>query len=286
MSRSECFIFSSDPRNGAVNRSADGSRFTIQFNDPFWISANAVGATLSVIRASIWNNSPNVSAVIGNNTFQITDVNGTHTVTVSDGLYDVDTLVQELAYQFDNLLVNRPYFPFSSYFRFSANESTNKVIITFLNEGQTGAPEIKWANTALRTVLGFESTSPGKPTIPYSADHEHSIESPDTPKFNTYNSFVIHSDIVDTGIRINGQNYQNIIGVVPISSSVGELTSYVASDPVPFALCNNLIGPSAAKWSISVWLTSEFNQPLDTRGEYYEVIVLIKWTETEQEQNN
>ena len=283
---SECFIFSSDPRNGASNRSVDGSRFTIQFNDPFWLPANARGATLSVIRGSIWNNSPNISSAFGNNTFQIVDVNGTHTATVSDGLYDVDTLVQELAYQFDNLLVNRPFFPFNSYFRFTANESTNKVLITFLNDGKTGAPEIKWANSSLRTVLGFDATSPGKPINPYSADHEISIESPETPKFNTYNSFVIHSDIVDTGIRINGQNYQNIIGVIPISSAVGELTSYVASNPVPFALCNNLIGASSAKWSIDVWLTSEYNVPLDTRGEYYEVIVLIKWEEAPEDQNN
>lgn len=277
---SECFIFSSDSKNGAFNKSVDGSRFSIQMNEPFFLPPNAYNARLSVIQASIWNNSPNISSALNNNKFVLYDSNGTHTVYVQDGLYDIDSLYSQLAFQFDNLQFNRPFFPFREYFSFSGNESTNRLYITYLNSGQTGAPEIKWADSTITATLGFLPSSPTKPSNPYTPSHEFSLESPNTPRFNAYNSFVLHSDLVNAGIRIN-DSFDQIIAQIPITSNVGELTMFKATAPQVACLCNNLIGPQSARWNFEFWLTSETGVPLDTRGENYDFIVEIDWLESD-----
>ena len=53
-------IVSSDPNNGAVNRSADGSYFEIQLQDGLALDASALNATLTVEEASIWWTVPNI----------------------------------------------------------------------------------------------------------------------------------------------------------------------------------------------------------------------------------
>ena len=53
-------IVSSDPNNGAVNRSADGSYFEIQLQDGLNLPAEALSATLSVEEATVWWTIPNI----------------------------------------------------------------------------------------------------------------------------------------------------------------------------------------------------------------------------------
>lgn len=132
---SEAFIFSSNPANGATDVSIDGSKFSVQFVNPFFLPANAYNAKLEVIQANIWNMSPNVSAALGNNIFSFSDKDGAttviHTVTLPDGLYDIDGLFDGLAREFDNLQVKRPNYPFKDYFIIDGNQSINRLLITF-----------------------------------------------------------------------------------------------------------------------------------------------------------
>lgn len=53
-------IVSSDPSNGAVNRSADGSYFEIQLQDGLSLPAEALNPTLSVEEATVWWTVPNI----------------------------------------------------------------------------------------------------------------------------------------------------------------------------------------------------------------------------------
>jgi hypothetical protein len=53
-------IVSSDPNNGAGNRSADGSYFEIQLQDGLSLPAEALSATLSVEEATVWWTVPNI----------------------------------------------------------------------------------------------------------------------------------------------------------------------------------------------------------------------------------
>ena len=200
---SEVYIFSSDERNGATNISPDGSQFSIQFTNPLFLPSNAYNAKLEVIQADIWNVSPNVSEALNNNTFTIRDDNGIHTVALDDGLYDVDTVFNSLVLKFDNLLTNRPLFPFKGYFSFEGNEATNRMKIVYKAiSGSHMDVEILWEQSTLRILLGYDEDSPTKP-FTTSDSHDHSLVAPNAARFNAYNSFVIHSDIVNTGIQLN-----------------------------------------------------------------------------------
>jgi hypothetical protein len=53
-------IVSSDPNNGAVNSSSDGSYFEIQLQDGLALPAEALNATLSVEEATVWWTVPNI----------------------------------------------------------------------------------------------------------------------------------------------------------------------------------------------------------------------------------
>ena len=130
---SECLIISSNPANGAINRSADGSKFSVQLTNPLYLPENAYNAKLQIVQASIWNNSPNISQSFNNNVMTIQDDDGTYSVTIPDGLYDIDILYDTLALLFDNLEVSRPTFPFKDMFDIEGNEATNRIYITFKN---------------------------------------------------------------------------------------------------------------------------------------------------------
>ena len=277
---SETFIFSSNPDNGAVNRSEDGSQFSVQFVNPLYLPSNARNAKIEIIQANIWNVSPNISEALGNNMMTIQDDSGKHTVYLADGLYDIDTVYDGLALMFDNIPDHRPLFPFKDYFLFGGQDSTNRMYIQFKSSGAEGNAEILWNESSITEMLGFLPTSPTKPSTESKTDHEHSIFSPHAPKFNAYNSFVIHSDLVSEGIQLNN-SFDNIIGQIQITTDTGTIETFRAIAPNPFALCNNLIGTQNARYRATFRLTSETGQPLDTMGEYWDITLLISWLEQE-----
>lgn len=277
---SECFIFSSNPENGAINRSADGSKFSVQLTNPLYLPENAYNAKLEVIQASIWNNSPNISQAFNNNVMTIQDDDGTYSVIIPDGLYDIDILYDTLALLFDNLEVSRPTFPFKDMFDIEGNEATNRIYITFKNMASGVNPEILWASSTIDDFLGFSDTSPTKPVNPSSPSHDYSITAENPARFNAYNSFVIKSDIVNTGIQIN-DSFNGTIAQIQITSNPGEIQNFRATEPNIFSLCNNLIGMNSAKFTLTFELVSETGLSLDTRGEYYDFVIMLSWLEAE-----
>ena len=53
-------IISSDPKNGAVNRSSDGSYFEINLEDGLHVPKEALNVNLEVPDSVIWNVVPNI----------------------------------------------------------------------------------------------------------------------------------------------------------------------------------------------------------------------------------
>ena len=103
-----------------MNRSADGSSFEIQFIRPLFLPPNAYNSKLEVIQANIWNKSPNISETLGNNTFTLKNDGGTFSIILDDGLYDLESLYDNIALKLDNHPPpNRPKHPVSDYFTFS-----------------------------------------------------------------------------------------------------------------------------------------------------------------------
>ena len=163
-------------------------------------------------------------------------------------------------------------------FDIEGNEATNRVYIVFKNQGSDSNPEILWAQSLIDDFLGFDATSPTKPLNPSSPSHEYSLIAENPAKFNAYNSFVIKSDLVNTGIQTNN-DFNNTIAQIQISSNPGEIQNFRATEPNIFSLCNNLIGANNARFSINFSLTSETGVPLDTRGEYYDFVIQLSWLE-------
>ena len=274
---SQVFMFSSATENGAINKSSDGSYFSIQFTNPLFLPEDAINPQIAVIAANIWNNSPNISKALNNNTFTIQDVNGVHTVTVPDGNYDVESLDQTLEILFSsqaNAGGNRTFFPYNQYFRILGNNATQKINIeVFYAEGAN--QQILWDQSTIRNILGFEEKSPTTPQIQPQAGNPSWMIAPNIAKFNAYNSYVIHSDLVLTGIQLNN-NFYNIISIIPITATTGTLNIFEAHDPYPFSVINNLVGINNARYSAAFWITDEKNKAL-YQSENWDIVVLMTY---------
>ena len=86
MQRQFDFLVSSNPELGAINKSADGSRFSIQLEDSgFGIPANAQNVTVSVMGGELWYNTRNIDST--NNAFSFTIGSTTYVVNITPGLY-------------------------------------------------------------------------------------------------------------------------------------------------------------------------------------------------------
>ena len=281
MLKSECFIFSSSIENGALNKSNNNDEFSVQFTSPIFLPQNASNARLEVIAAQIWNNSPNITST--NNKIVIRDPNGDHEIYVEIGLYDFTSLFQQIALQYDNKNINpAPYWKFEDVFRWDGNYSTQKLSITYLytSDAKINQLQIIWNQSTITSLLGFTNASLTRPSKVSTASVNYAITSDVYAKFNTYNSFLIQTDLVSAGIAINN-NFNNIIGQVPIPpDSVGTLINYQASTPNMFAMCNNLIGMNNAKYQARFKITDE-NTGLLIFPDDYTFTIMISWFESE-----
>jgi hypothetical protein len=153
------------------------------------------------------------------------------------------------------------YWRFEDMFSFSGNYSTQKLSITYLylNNAGLNQVEIVWNESTITSLLGFTSSSPTRPATLSTPSVNYSITSDTYAKFNTYNSYLIKSDLVSQGISVNN-NYANIIGIVPIEAdSIGTLMNYKPTNPNIFATCSNLVGIQHARYSARFTISNENN---------------------------
>ena len=117
------YIFSSDDSTNPVNKSADGSIFSVQLDDAIALPRGAFDCTLEVVSMRAWNTVPNVSAELGNNKFSLT-VSGTpFDFTITDGLYSVSSLSDFIQNELVNAGLDRETITLSG------NFATEQVII-------------------------------------------------------------------------------------------------------------------------------------------------------------
>ena len=279
MLKSEVFIFSSSLENGALNKSTNNDEFSVQLTSPIFLPEFAQNARLEIVTANIWNNSPNITSL--NNKFVIKDPNGIHTIYIESGLYDYESLFSQMALQFNNKDTEpNLYWRFEDMFKFVGNYSTQKLSIEFLYLTNAGLNtiEIIWNQSTITSLLGFTNSSLTRPVKLSTPSVNYSITSDTYAKFNTYNSFLIQSDIVSAGIAINN-NYNNIIGQVPIPpDSLGTLINFEAGPKNIFAMCSNLVGIQNAKYQIRFKVTDENNGNLIFPDDFT-FCVMISWYE-------
>lgn len=260
-------LFSSDPSLGAINRSSDGSSFEVQFGEPLSIPKNAVNCSVSVFESTIWYTVPNLT--VSNNRLYIYGDSNTlpsvptlYSVIIPKGLYDLGALSSAVLSQLSDLGARISPLPLISFY---ADSNTQKVVIKF-NYSNVYI-DFTQTNT-FREIIGFLPLIYG----PYT-NSPLSIIASNVASFNQINYFLISSNIVSQGIRINNK-FNNILSQVLITVSPGSQQVSAPFNPAKIQ-CNELVGSSRTNLKFS--LTDDKLRAVDTNGEYFTLRLVIKY---------
>lgn len=267
-------LVTSDPKQGAQNVTPYGSRFKIKLEQPIEIPKTALNVTLSVEESTIWWTVPNILTGLNDKLYVTgpTQANPaiiqTEVLTIPLGLYDASGLNETV----QNLLTNAGFqitdgVPAVSkpIFTITTDEATSRILIRF--EYSTVRLDFT-PNDTPRDILGLNAEAYGPYVLtPYN------LPAPNVAQFNTVNYFLIHSDLVQDGLRINN-SYNQTIAQVLIDVAPG---SQIVSKPFNPARisCDRLAGSSID--SFNVWLTDDAQREVNTNGEYYTARIRIAY---------
>ena len=261
------FLASSDPANGASNISTDGSQFTAQLQDGIKVPRDAHNVQVSLQESTVWWTIPNILTGV-NDKMYITAPRASdsaltaYTVTIPQGLYDLtalsDAILRDLSNQGATISP-------SPVINLLPDDATSKVEIIFNYD----SIEIDFTQSDTpRLILGFDSQVLG-PTA--SSPIINLAEN--TAAFNTINSFLIHSDLVSRGIRVNN-SYNQTLGQVLIDVKPGSQITSAPRNP-PKVSANELSG--SIKSTIRFWITDQANNTIDMNDEYWTARLTISY---------
>ena len=249
-------ILNSSVESGARNKASNGSSFQVSLDKGLIIPKEAKYCWLVCQSAEIWNTSPNVITGV-NDTLDITDGMGALTITIPQGLYDIPLLNAEIDRQ---MVANGRV---SNNFIITGNNATQKTFISVATIGTT----INFTTaTSIRELLGFQSLLLG-PTV----GANQIFDSNDVATFNNIDYFILHTDLVSHGLRINNRYTQGVAQVL-IEAPTGSQIIHQPQNP-PEIACPNLIGDK--KNLINVWLTDQDNNRVSTAGENFSMRLVI-----------
>ena len=260
-------LISSDPTNGAKNITSDGSSFSINLEDGLKIPADAKNVTIEVQESTIWWTSPNIFTGINDKLYitaprELDDVLTVYVITIPQGLYNLTALNESVLRELENAGAKITPDPVINLL---ADEATSKVEVRYNYVGI----EIDFTQVdTFRDILGYNSQILGpNVTAPliYLADNNAA--------FNTINSFLIHSDLVTQGLRINN-NFNQALAQVQIDVRPG---SQIVSKPFNPAKINAKHLAGATRTTMRFWLTDETNNLVNTNSEYWTARIVIKY---------
>lgn len=254
-------VASNDTANG-VTTNTDGNYVRVITNDAIKIPLNALYCYMTVPEVTLWYNTPNISAALGNNKIYYSYLAGSYTMTLTDGLYDLDLLNQEIATD----LTNEAGIP-SDLFELVANSATQKCSIHF-NYADTQI-DFTQADTC-REILGFDSVSVPSGTT---TTGESYYEATNIAAFNSINYFLIKSDIISQGLRVNTFR-GNIIDRVMINVSPGSQIVQRKENPERIE-CSDLIGTSIRDFYVKV--LDQNGDDVTLLGEDFSVLLVFHY---------
>lgn len=249
-------VLSSSVNNGATEKSEDGSTFTINLERPIIIPKEAKNCWIEIQSALVWNSVPNILTGV-NDKFYFTYNLTPYILTLEKGQYDLEYLNIEINRQITSLGLP------NNLILFRGDSATSKVVIEYLDANIT----IDFTQTdTFRELLGFNSQILSSAIINFQKGDT-------TARFNTINYFLIHSDLVNLGLRYNTQ-YRQIVSEVLIDVPAG---SQIISRPynIPKIPAPELIGTKRRR--INVWITDDLNNRVDTNGEDYSFRMTINY---------
>ncbi len=266
-------LLDSSTNNGATNKSADGSRFQVNLDDPIMIPSDTKSCYISVQEATIWNTVPNVLTGVNDKFYIITPDNvATQTVTIPQGLYGLSDLEEACKREYLSQVVGATD---TVWFNFIEDNSTQKVIINLPVAGVQiffDEENLVFCVNTFRDLLGIGPFT-NVPGGGVSTGDYYQVGA-NVAAFNILEYFLIHCDLVTQGLRFNNA-YSQIISKVSITKGPGEQIVYEPRNP-PRSPSTHLIGSS--KNVIRLWLTDQFNNPVNTSGEDWSCRLLIEYT--------
>jgi len=260
-------LVSSSPDQGALNLSEDGSSFEVKLQDPITIPDKARNIKLEVQKMLLWNNMPNIYTGVNDKIYingpNTEDVQTSFVVTIAQGSYDLQTLTNDIL---TDLEVQGAKTEPLSLISLDADVATGKVEIS-LNYPTVQIEMRSW-NT-FHKILGLNEqlyTVPaGKTTHTFLADN--------VANFSSVEYILVHTDITDKGLSINGQYTQTVAQILPDVRS-GSLIVFQPLSPLRID-CDNLKGTNLE--SFRVWITNEKNEAISTNGEFYSMLLKLSF---------
>ena len=269
------FQISSDPALGALSKSVDGSSFSINLNENgLGIPRRAQSVTLEVLGAEMWYNTSNITT--RNNQIGITSGGITRNVSIEPGLYSIDTLQggfeRAIKATLDTVLINSLFYLVNNvstcYITFVGNQALNKVEINITTTVSNTINLDFTINNSMAGLLGFDNTF-----YQITPNTTITLIGLNTPVFNSFNYYLIQSNMVSNGIRINA-TYQNIIAKIKVTCSPNQQNIYDPVNPV-VNLTPELAGDVRKQFRFTL-LDSNLNF-VDTKGELWSATLRLTY---------
>lgn len=252
-----------------VRVSENGSRFSFSLAPALTLPLDAKDVSLSAVSATIWWTVPNFVTGV-NDSFHLTgpdtlDVLTNYVILIPQGLYSLAQLEEALLIGLAAAGAKINPLPLVNLI---ADNSTGRIVVklNYTTASLTFPPLSAYQRLGFNlndTLLGT--------TIANGLPEGYNL-AVRTADFNPVDSFLIHSSLVDTGVRVNNA-FSNVIAQVLINSSPGSQILYEPRVPsmVPATILRGNTGFA------TMWLTNSLNAPIDTNGESWSVRVVITY---------
>lgn len=262
-------LLSSSESNGAVNKTADGSEFTVNLDDEnIVIPEDALDCNIWVQDAEYFFTFPNILTGV-NDLITITYLNApnpilTYNLVIPQGLYSINDLDEAIQV----LLLNQVGYPEATpLIELLGQDATQKVLIKYNYDGVR--VNLNGAQT-FRDIIGFEAGL-------YPAAGVSTANTYDTAQnvaaFNTLKYVLFSCDLCDNGFA-NNTKYDFYVARSLIDKDVGQQITY--TPPLKQKLSAvNLIGKKLSRTRIK--LLDDLGNDVNTNNETYSIHVIIEY---------
>ena len=275
-------LVSSNPVLGANNVRNNGGTFTVNFEDNgLDIPSNAENVSLQVINSELWYNEPNVITGVNDQLdFGYQDTGGVlieSTITFDEGLYLVDDIQLALERGVSDLvaagtLTDTIFKDGKLRIQFGADNPRSRVSLDFTIDGSnTYGMSCDFSSArSIGKLLGF--TNPPLQPITPSATETHFIGD-QNPQFNTFNYYLLQSNIVSKGMRI-GPTFDTIIAKILVQAKPNSQIMY--SPTIPALIdASSLKGSNRRDYTFT--LLDDKKNVINTRGEFWSAQIRISY---------
>jgi hypothetical protein len=257
-------ILSSSINAGATNKSTSvsnaGSRFQVNLEQALNIPYEAKNVSIELTQANIWWTFKNILEGV-NDHFYLKWGALDETLIIPSGLYDTSSLQSAI-----NREATKSGFP-DSIVVLIPDSSTSRVVLQLPLVG-TQVSFVQ--NDTMRDILGADPIL--YPTLATTAIYKELL--PKIATFNTISYLLAQSDLVSTGLSVNGKFAQTISNI-PITVKPGSLINFTPFVPIRL-YAQELAG--SQRRHINVWLTNQDGEPVNTSDEDYSLHLVIRYS--------